>query len=131
MGRNFRVNSIFAKISTRENISDSLFAKFSSRENKVLYSISSARRREQTRMAEQAKCHASSLQCSQLCKCSGASSSPSHHPLHTQFTPSPSNLNRSLTSNHRRTGRGSGGGQFVDTNSGRESRLFGQNTIHV
>ena len=36
----FRVNSIFAKISSRENISNSLFAKFSSRENKVLYSIS-------------------------------------------------------------------------------------------
>ena len=39
-GRYFRVNSIFAKISSRENISNSLFAKFSSRENKVLYSIS-------------------------------------------------------------------------------------------
>ena len=38
-GRYFRVNSIFAKISSRENISNSLFAKFSSRENKVLYSI--------------------------------------------------------------------------------------------
>ena len=37
-GRYFRVNSIFAKISSRENISNSLFAKFSSRENKVLYS---------------------------------------------------------------------------------------------
>ena len=36
-GRYFRVNSIFAKISSRENISNSLFAKFSSRENKVLY----------------------------------------------------------------------------------------------
>ena len=35
----FRVNSIFAKISSRENISNSLFAQFSSRENKVLYSI--------------------------------------------------------------------------------------------
>ena len=35
-GRYFRVNSIFAKISSRENISNSLFAKFSSRENKVL-----------------------------------------------------------------------------------------------
>ena len=33
------MNSIFAKISSRENISNSLFAKFSSRENKVLYSI--------------------------------------------------------------------------------------------
>ena len=41
---------------------------------------------------------------------------------------------------HRRTGRGGGGrgaaappqfGQFVDMNSGRESTLFGQNTIHV
>ena len=39
---------------------------------------------------------------------------------------------------HRRTGRGGGQGavapqfgQFVDINSGRESRLFGQNTIHV
>ena len=38
---------------------------------------------------------------------------------------------------HRRTGRGAGGaaapqfGQFVDTNSGREPTLFGQNTIHV
>ena len=41
-GRYFRVNSIFAKISSRENISNSLFAKFSSRENKVLYSISVA-----------------------------------------------------------------------------------------
>ena len=40
-GRYFRVNSIFAKISSRENISNSLFAKLSSRENKVLYSISS------------------------------------------------------------------------------------------
>ena len=40
-GRYFRVNSIFAKISSRENISNSLFAKFSSRENKVLYSIQS------------------------------------------------------------------------------------------
>ena len=39
-GRYFRVNSIFAKISSRENISNSLFAKFSSRENKVLYSTS-------------------------------------------------------------------------------------------
>ena len=29
----------FAKISSRENISNSLFAKISSRENKVLYSI--------------------------------------------------------------------------------------------
>ena len=38
-GRYFRVNSIFAKISSRENISNSLFAKFSSREIKVLYSI--------------------------------------------------------------------------------------------
>ena len=38
-GRYFRVNSIFAKISSRENISNLLFAKFSSRENKVLYSI--------------------------------------------------------------------------------------------
>ena len=37
-GRYFRVNSIFAKIFSRENISNSLFAKFSSRENKVLYS---------------------------------------------------------------------------------------------
>ena len=39
-GRYFRVNSIyiFAKISSRENISNSLFAQFSSRENKVLYS---------------------------------------------------------------------------------------------
>ena len=37
-GRYFRVNSIFAKISSRENISNSLFAKFSSRENKVFYS---------------------------------------------------------------------------------------------
>ena len=37
-GRYFRVTSIFAKISSRENISNSLFAKFSSRENKVLYS---------------------------------------------------------------------------------------------
>ena len=35
----FRVNSIFAIISSRENISNSLFAKMSSRENKVLYSI--------------------------------------------------------------------------------------------
>ena len=34
-GRYFRMNSIFAKISPRENISNSLFAKFSSRENKV------------------------------------------------------------------------------------------------
>ena len=33
------MSSIFAKISSRENISNSLFAKFSSRENKVLYSI--------------------------------------------------------------------------------------------
>ena len=33
------MNSIFAKISSRENISNSLSAKFSSRENKVLYSI--------------------------------------------------------------------------------------------
>ena len=39
---------------------------------------------------------------------------------------------------HRRTGRGGQGGscppqfgQFVDMNSGRESTLFGQNTIHV
>ena len=38
-GRYFRVNSEFAKISSRENISNSLSAKFSSRENKVLYSI--------------------------------------------------------------------------------------------
>ena len=37
-GRYFRVNSKFAKISSRENISNSLFAKFSYRENKVLYS---------------------------------------------------------------------------------------------
>ena len=40
-GRYFRVNSIFAKISSRENISNSLFAKFPSRENKVLYSTPS------------------------------------------------------------------------------------------
>ena len=33
------MNSKFAKISSRENISNSLFAKFSSRENKVLYSM--------------------------------------------------------------------------------------------
>ena len=33
------MNSIFAKISSRENISNSLFAKFSSRENKVLHCI--------------------------------------------------------------------------------------------
>ena len=39
-GRYFRVNSIFAKISSRENISNSLFAKISSRENNVLYSNS-------------------------------------------------------------------------------------------
>ena len=40
---------------------------------------------------------------------------------------------------HRRTGRGAGGGscpppqfgQFADMNSGRESTLFGQNTIYV
>ena len=38
VGRHFRVNSIFAKISSRENISNSLFAKISSRENNVLYS---------------------------------------------------------------------------------------------
>ena len=38
-GRYFRVNSIFAKISSRGNISNSLFAKISSRENNVLYSI--------------------------------------------------------------------------------------------
>ena len=38
-GRYFRVNSIFAKISSRENISNSLFAKFSSRENKVFRPI--------------------------------------------------------------------------------------------
>ena len=38
-GRYFRVNSIFAKISSRENISNSLFAKISSREDNVLYSI--------------------------------------------------------------------------------------------
>ena len=37
-GRYFRVDSIFAKISSRENISNPIFAKFSSRENKVLYS---------------------------------------------------------------------------------------------
>ena len=37
-GRYFRVNSIFAKISSRENISNSLFAKVYSRENNVLYS---------------------------------------------------------------------------------------------
>ena len=37
-GRYFRVNSIFAKIYSRENISNSLFAEISSRENKVLYS---------------------------------------------------------------------------------------------
>ena len=37
-GRYFRVNSKFAKLSSRENISNSLFAKFSSSENKVLYS---------------------------------------------------------------------------------------------
>ena len=37
-GRYFRVNSIFAKMSSRENISNSLFAKISSRENNVLYS---------------------------------------------------------------------------------------------
>ena len=35
------MNSIFAKICSRENISNSLFAKISSRENKVLYSIQS------------------------------------------------------------------------------------------
>ena len=39
------MNSIFAKISSRENISNSLFAKFSSRENIVLYSTISARYR--------------------------------------------------------------------------------------
>ena len=38
VGRYFRLNRIFAKISSRENISNSLFAKISSRENKVLYS---------------------------------------------------------------------------------------------
>ena len=37
-GRYFRVNSRFAKIFSRENISNSLFAKISSRENNVLYS---------------------------------------------------------------------------------------------
>ena len=37
-GRYFRVNSNFAKISSRENISNSLFANFFSRVNKVLYS---------------------------------------------------------------------------------------------
>ena len=45
-GRYFRVNSIFAKISSRENISNSFFAKFSSRENKVLYSITGKRRQQ-------------------------------------------------------------------------------------
>ena len=38
-GSYFRVNSIIAKISSRENISNSLFAKISSRENNVLYNI--------------------------------------------------------------------------------------------
>ena len=38
-GRYFRVNSIFAKLSSRENISNSVFAKISSRENNVLYSM--------------------------------------------------------------------------------------------
>ena len=37
-GRYFRVNNRFAKIFSRENISNSLFAKISSRENNVLYS---------------------------------------------------------------------------------------------
>ncbi len=37
-GRYFRVNSIFAKISSHEDISNSFFAKISSRENNVLYS---------------------------------------------------------------------------------------------
>ena len=42
-------------------------------------------------------------------------------------------INCSVTHHHRRTGRGAGGAawQFVDMNSGRESTLFGQNTIHV
>ena len=43
VGRYFRVNSIFAKISSRENISNSLFAKFSSRENKVYSNITQSR----------------------------------------------------------------------------------------
>ena len=37
-GKIFSREDIFAKISSRENISNSLFAKFSSRENNVLYS---------------------------------------------------------------------------------------------
>ena len=37
-GQIFSRERKFAKISSRENISNSLFAKFSSRENKVLYS---------------------------------------------------------------------------------------------
>ena len=51
-GRYFRVNSIFAKICSRENISNSLFAKFSSRENKVLYSIERERVGERARERE-------------------------------------------------------------------------------
>ena len=43
-GRYFRVDSIFAKISSRENISNPIFAKFSSRENKVLYSMRFSKR---------------------------------------------------------------------------------------
>ena len=45
-GRYFRVNSIFAKISSRENISNSLFANISSRENNVLYSRPTVGRNE-------------------------------------------------------------------------------------
>ena len=37
-GRYFRVNSMFAKISSRENISNSFFVKISPSENNVLYS---------------------------------------------------------------------------------------------
>ena len=46
-------------------------------------------------------------------------------------------LDEACTADHRRTGRGAGGaaapqfGQFVDMNSGRESALFGQNTLLV
>ena len=59
------MNSIFANISSRENISNSLFAKFSSRENKVLYSISILKKMAQCALLSQSQVELIRL-CNQL-----------------------------------------------------------------
>ena len=52
MGRYFSVNSIFAKISSREHITNLFFAEFFSRENNVFYRRTYSSRRRQLLSAD-------------------------------------------------------------------------------